>query len=549
MNTETLVDAYLVPLSEFIRPKTLGEYIGQRHLVDLHHGQISGFLLLGYLPSMILSGPPGVGKTTIASILAAQANYVFIELSATDATVAVLKELLQSICDENRKRATTAGRDKKGRLRVAVFIDEIHRFTKIQQDFLLPFLENGDFVFIGATTVEPHKRLKKAILSRCQIFCLKALEELDSLQIIQRSILFENIRRKRHKGLCFLKYSDSSVLEIAKFANGDMRSGINSIELISTRYCKPVYKKVQAGEFFLLDDSEVKSILASLSKTRLGLKDEANLLLINRLLEFINGSHFKTLEELTPAKRSSNRFVSINRTNESLFVTFNISKFILASLEMEHIVPCSAHDGKFQYNSQQKQWLERMNLSDDSDEDLDEQAPNSFRTEILDAARLCHFWAVYTMVVLIENGESVHLLLKYLILYTCLFTTGNSNELVTVVSAAKSINKASVEPLHILSDCVDYLVSMDKRPESLLAKQIEYIKHFLSSEGSNVAAAKDFKLDIFKVVYDSELEDELLKKPEYKARQVLENKFQVEFVPESELEGSEFTCGLDPPFF
>ena len=115
---------------------------------------------------MILHGPPGVGKTTLASIIAKEAGYVMVELSATDATVSTIRRLLNEIRDENRKR-TKLGTPH---LRVCVFIDEIHRFSKVQQDFLLPFVEEGLFVFLGATTFNPATRLRPAIRSRCQLF-------------------------------------------------------------------------------------------------------------------------------------------------------------------------------------------------------------------------------------------------------------------------------------------------------------------------------------------------------------------------------------------
>lgn len=286
-----------MPLFEVIRPKSLKEVVGQTHLINNHNGSIKNFIRLGYLPSMILHGPPGVGKTSIASILAQETGYVFIEFSATDATVSDLRELLTTIEKENRKRM----KKDMDYLRVVVFIDEIHRFTKTQQDFLLPFIELGVFTFIGATTLNPEIRIRRAIISRCQTFQLKALEPDEIVMVIRKAVLYENIRRRTLRNLRSLSYDNNCLNLLVRRSNGDTRAAVNLVELVSTHYnTNDLIYQIGKHEPFILDLSTLKRAIESLKISLSGLQDTNNL---NLFLDLYD----------------SMRHVKKNRTTESNF--------------------------------------------------------------------------------------------------------------------------------------------------------------------------------------------------------------------------------------
>lgn len=338
-----------MPLFEVTRPKILNEVVGQTHLINNHNGSIKNFIRLGYLPSMILHGPPGVGKTSIASILAQETGYVFIEFSATDATVSDLKEILTTIEKENRKRSMK----EMDYLRVVVFIDEIHRFTKTQQDFLLPFIELGVFTFIGATTLNPEVRIRRAIISRCQIFQLKALEPNEIDMVIRKAILYENIRRRVLRNLRSLSYDDNCLNLLVRRSNGDTRAAVNLVELVSTHYnIKDLKYQVGNHELFLLDLNTLKRAIESLKINLSGLQDTKNLNLFLDLYDSMRhikknrttGSNFQRACHNTDpvgARLSNDIFSSPNTVSEKLSVykmedeKYGIGKSKLSSDESE----------------------------------------------------------------------------------------------------------------------------------------------------------------------------------------------------------------------
>src|SRR5437764_4618202 len=163
------------PLAERLRPQRLEEIVGQSHLIG-PEGTLSRMLDRGALASLILWGPPGVGKTTIARLLAAAAGLHFVSLSAVFSGVADLKRAFE---DARRRRATGT--------RTLLFVDEVHRFNPAQQDGFLPVVEDGTIVLVGATTENPSFELNGALLSRCQVLVLRRLDEAALEQLLQRA--------------------------------------------------------------------------------------------------------------------------------------------------------------------------------------------------------------------------------------------------------------------------------------------------------------------------------------------------------------------------
>ena len=160
------------PLASRLRPESLDEYIGQKHL--LGPGKILRQLIdKDQISSMIFWGPPGVGKTTLARIIAGRTRASFIEFSAVTSGIKEIKEVMVQ-AEQNRRLG----------IRTLLFTDEIHRFNKAQQDAFLPYVEKGSIILIGATTENPSFEINSALLSRCRVFVLKALEEEDLYELL-----------------------------------------------------------------------------------------------------------------------------------------------------------------------------------------------------------------------------------------------------------------------------------------------------------------------------------------------------------------------------
>jgi putative ATPase len=169
------VDEAAKPLADRLRPKAVAEVVGQDHLLG-QGGAISRLIERGFLPSLILWGPPGVGKTTIARLLAEAAGYEFQQISAVFSGVADLKKVFEQAQTRHRMGQRTV-----------LFVDEIHRFNRAQQDSFLPYVEAGVVTLIGATTENPSFELNGALLSRCQVFVLKRLDDAAMDQLIGRA--------------------------------------------------------------------------------------------------------------------------------------------------------------------------------------------------------------------------------------------------------------------------------------------------------------------------------------------------------------------------
>ena len=203
-----------VPLASRLRPQELGDFIGQEHL--LGQGKMLRLIEKDQISSMIFWGPPGVGKTTLAGIIARRTKADFINFSAVTSGIREIKDVMNQ---------AEAGR-KMG-LRTVLFVDEIHRFNKAQQDAFLPFVEKGSILLIGATTENPSFEVNAALLSRCRVFVLKALEEADLVRLLQNALQnpagFAGQR---------IEISLEQLKAVATFANGDARMALNTLEMV-----------------------------------------------------------------------------------------------------------------------------------------------------------------------------------------------------------------------------------------------------------------------------------------------------------------------------
>lgn len=257
------------PLAERMRPSTLDEVIGQEHLLGpgkplrtaIEHDRV---------PSMILWGPPGVGKTTIAQIIAKMTRSDFLPFSAVMSGIREIKEVMSAA-----EKAHRAGR------RTILFVDEIHRFNKAQQDAFLPHVERGNVVLIGATTENPSFEVISALLSRARVFVLQALTDADIRKLLERAATKENIAMQ-----------DAALSAIASLANGDARTALNILELAAQSVAageavspEIVQQAAQRQLFYDKGGEEHYNIISALHKSIRNSDANAALYWLARMLE------------------------------------------------------------------------------------------------------------------------------------------------------------------------------------------------------------------------------------------------------------------------
>ena len=251
------------PLAERMRPKTLNEFINQRHLVG-ENSPIRVMLNSGHIASLIFWGPPGTGKTTLAQIISELSQRSFFELSAINSGVKEVREIIEKAKNQNLFSGGKAP---------ILFIDEIHRFNKTQQDSLLGAVEKGWVTLIGATTENPSFEVVPALLSRCQVYTLKHLETSDLVELIQKAVKEDEILSSQS---ITIKETDALI----RFSGGDARKLLNGLEL--------VVSSASSDEIVIDNELTLQSIQQNLS--RYDKSGEMHYDIISAFIKSIRGS-------------------------------------------------------------------------------------------------------------------------------------------------------------------------------------------------------------------------------------------------------------------
>lgn len=264
---------YSAPLANKVRPRSLDEFVGQSHI--LAKGKVLRILIEeDNVASMILWGPPGVGKTTLAMIIAACTKANFIPFSAVTSGIKEIKEVMQK-AENNFFRG----------IRTVLFIDEIHRFNKSQQDAFLPYVEKGNIILIGATTENPSFEVNSALLSRVKVFVLEPLSSLDIVNLLRNAI--EDTRGLKHK---HIEVSDDLLDLIAIYSNGDARVALNTLEIassISNIITKEIIEGSMQKKSLLYDKNgeEHYNLISALHKSMRNSDSDASIYYLARMLE------------------------------------------------------------------------------------------------------------------------------------------------------------------------------------------------------------------------------------------------------------------------
>ncbi|HET9146509.1 MAG TPA: replication-associated recombination protein A [Acetobacteraceae bacterium] len=257
------------PLAERLRPRALAEVAGQEHLTG-PQGSLTRMLERGSLASMILWGPPGVGKTTIARLLAASADLTFVQISAVFSGVADLKRVFEEAA---RRRRTGSG--------TMLFVDEIHRFNRAQQDGFLPVVEDGTIILVGATTENPSFALNGALLSRCQVLVLRRLDDA----------ALESLLHRAEAAGTALPLTGEARASLRAMADGDGRALLNMAEqIIAARPAAPLTPAqlsdlvVRRAALYDRDREEHYNLISALHKSMRGSDPDAALYWLARML-------------------------------------------------------------------------------------------------------------------------------------------------------------------------------------------------------------------------------------------------------------------------
>lgn len=267
------------PLAARLRPETLDEYVGQTHLVG-KNGILRRLIENDSISSMIFWGPPGVGKTTLAQIIAHTTRSRFIEFSAVTSGIKEIREVM--------KQADTSSQYGQ---RTILFVDEIHRFNKAQQDAFLPFVEKGSIILIGATTENPSFEINSALLSRCKVFVLKALTAEDIQSLLKRALT-----SPKGFGGQRIVIADDLLAAIAEFANGDARTALSTLEMAvlngeevngTTTVTKEIVEQCTSRKSLLYDKhgEEHYNLISALHKSMRNSDPDAAVYWLARMLE------------------------------------------------------------------------------------------------------------------------------------------------------------------------------------------------------------------------------------------------------------------------
>jgi putative ATPase len=259
------------PLAERLRPTTLDDYIGQRHLVG-ENAVLRKAVESGRIPSMILWGPPGVGKTTLANIIAHNTKRAFFALSAVNSGVKDVRETIE----EARRRQFFNG------LNPILFIDEIHRFSKSQQDSLLGAVEKGIVTLVGATTENPSFEVIPALLSRCQVYVLKELEKEDLIHLIHTALEKDDILKNK-------KIEIKEYDAMLQLSGGDARKLLNILELVAEYAVDTEGGRSDSSAIYSLDNELVIQIVQQ-NIVRYDKSGEQHYDIISAFIKSIRGS-------------------------------------------------------------------------------------------------------------------------------------------------------------------------------------------------------------------------------------------------------------------
>ena len=267
------------PLAARLRPRDLNEFVGQKHL--LGEGKVLRRLIENdNIGSMIFWGPPGVGKTTLARIIANMTKSQFIDFSAVTSGIKEIKQVMEQ-----------AERNRRFGDRTILFVDEIHRFNKAQQDAFLPYVEKGSIILIGATTENPSFEVNGALLSRCKVFVLQALSADELVELLKNAL-----KDKRGFGDQKVEIDDECLAVIAGFANGDARSALSTLEMAvlngeldgeTTRVTKETVEQCTSKKSLLYDKNgeEHYNIISALHKSMRNSDPDAAVYWLARMLE------------------------------------------------------------------------------------------------------------------------------------------------------------------------------------------------------------------------------------------------------------------------